>query len=219
MSGKKKKQADGYNSMFAIRMRDLIEGTTQIEVADSIGTTRQTVSYYCTGLARPDSDTLYKIAKHFNVSADYLLGLPNESAEEITGLSNKSIKALAFLNRTKNEKYCEYNKNAISFLNRVLEKTYLMIQEKNKDNDSIEESNGVANIFSDLENFILCEDAEVCLPKECNSKEFDIMRKTVPCRIGDNSMLIPVNSFARQFLLEDIKNQLLDFVKEKKEEE
>lgn len=68
---------DGYNTLFAKRLRRLIEekGITQNQLAEIIGKTRQTINGYTLGNAAPDSDTLIKLCEYFNVSADYLLGL------------------------------------------------------------------------------------------------------------------------------------------------
>lgn len=70
-----------YNEPFPTAFRTLLSGevgtrgkVSQQEVANFIGKTRQTVGYYADGTAKPDIDTIGKIADFFDVTADYLLG-------------------------------------------------------------------------------------------------------------------------------------------------
>ena len=73
--------------------------TTQAQLAEITGKTRQTISQYVNGVSEPGYDTLVKIADHFNVSLDYLLGRSKartqdnsiQAACDTTGLSEKSI--------------------------------------------------------------------------------------------------------------------------------
>lgn len=65
--------------IFATRLRELMNNppkTTQQELARYLGVQRQTISGYMLGRSSPDWKNLAKIAKYFNVSADYLLDLP-----------------------------------------------------------------------------------------------------------------------------------------------
>ena len=66
----------GFESIFAVRLRDLMERnkTTQLELARATSITRQAISQYTDGSVMPNIEKLYLIAKYFNVSADYLLG-------------------------------------------------------------------------------------------------------------------------------------------------
>lgn len=72
---------------------------TQQQLADAIGITRQSLSRYETSERTPNMDLIYNIAKHYNVSADYLLGLSEVKSIEknmqvackVTGLSEKAI--------------------------------------------------------------------------------------------------------------------------------
>lgn len=80
-------------------------GETQLQLAQAIGITRQSLSRYETNERTPNIDLIYSIAKHFNVSADYLLGLSDvqsvntdiQTACKVTGLSEESISHLQFL--------------------------------------------------------------------------------------------------------------------------
>lgn len=53
----------------------LEEGISQRELGNRLNVCNQTVSFWESGQREPDLDTLLKIAKYFNVTADYLLGL------------------------------------------------------------------------------------------------------------------------------------------------
>lgn len=96
-----KKQGDKFNAPFAASLRQLIEDhhVTQGAIASITGVTRQTVSQYCNGISEPGYDILVKIADHFNVSIDYLLGRTGDprrqaSAVDELGLSSKSVTIL-----------------------------------------------------------------------------------------------------------------------------
>ena len=92
-------------SPFATRLCLLMNGhpgTTQAQLAEITGKTRQTISQYVNGISEPGYYTLVKIADHFQVSLDYLLGrseartLDNsiQAACNITGLTEGSIYSL-----------------------------------------------------------------------------------------------------------------------------
>lgn len=82
---------------FPSRLRELMKdtGTKQKDLAQALGVKPQTVSLYTQGQSFPDVNNLAKIARFFDVSADYLIGLakvPNvdmdiKKVNEITGLS------------------------------------------------------------------------------------------------------------------------------------
>ena len=65
-------------SMFHERLKLLRNesGETQARIADAIGVTPQVLSLYFNN-REPNFDILCKIAQHFNVSTDYLLGISN----------------------------------------------------------------------------------------------------------------------------------------------
>lgn len=78
------------------------QGETQQQLADAIGITRQTLSRYEIGMRTMGVDILAELAKHFGVSADFLLGLSDvkstdkdiQTACAVTGLSEEAIKQL-----------------------------------------------------------------------------------------------------------------------------
>lgn len=75
---------------------------TQEALASCLGVKRQTVSLYKSGQSKPDVDQLYKIARFFGVSSDYLIGISNVQSTDaqmqqvcrFTGLSEKGIEEL-----------------------------------------------------------------------------------------------------------------------------
>lgn len=63
--------------MFPQRLRQCRKqkGLSLKELANEFGISHSTLSKYETGSRRPDPETLIMLAKYFNVSTDYLLGL------------------------------------------------------------------------------------------------------------------------------------------------
>lgn len=106
-SGKKYKSPKKYQSLFASRLRELMDASkmTQDTLAQKIGKTRQTVSQYANGDSEPGYSTLVKIAEIFNTTTDYLLGVTNAKSistdertiVDKTGLSSSSIDTLGWL--------------------------------------------------------------------------------------------------------------------------
>lgn len=88
------------------RIRKLRGKCSQDECAKALGISRGALSFYENGERKPDADVIYMMAEHFNVSADYILGLtkePNANMEiqainKLTGLSEKSINEVSSLN-------------------------------------------------------------------------------------------------------------------------
>lgn len=76
------------------------KGETQQELANAIGITRQSLSRYEIAARTVNAEVLGALARHFGVSADYLLGLSDvrsteqdmRTACEVTGLSEKAVK-------------------------------------------------------------------------------------------------------------------------------
>ena len=59
---------------------------SQQDIGDIVGLTGGAVSRWENDLTQPDNDSLVKLAKHFNVSTDYLLGI--EEKEETNPLDD-----------------------------------------------------------------------------------------------------------------------------------
>lgn len=96
-------------SVFQDRFVELVgSSATQEEIAKKANTSRQNVGNWINGKSRPDINALVEIAKGYDVSTDWLLGLTNiKSADtdikavcEYTGLSEEAIRQLTSLNRS-----------------------------------------------------------------------------------------------------------------------
>ncbi len=99
MPRKRKQTPDDYNKAFPTTLRKLMteRNIKQKELADYLGITRQSISYYCDGSSSPDWETVANIATFFSVPSDFLLGLTEDpsmvkSAVDELGLSPKSVK-------------------------------------------------------------------------------------------------------------------------------
>lgn len=90
----RKPKTNEYNSIFSQRLRELIEknNLTLPELAMQINTTRQSIGQWKNGDTVPNIIMLKSIAEFFNVSADYLLGLTENTSTNISeiGISNKT---------------------------------------------------------------------------------------------------------------------------------
>ena len=108
-------QAAQFNmDTFSERLREVMkrDGITQQQLAEKLGSKRQTISQYVSGTIQPNIGKLFEIAEIFKVSADYLLGLqkdiksPNLEIQAIhnkTGLSEKAIANLIEANWREND--------------------------------------------------------------------------------------------------------------------
>ena len=61
-------------------------GWTQVQLAQKLGVTKQTVSNWENDNIQPSIDMLVKLSKSFNVSTDYLLGLTPTNSINVDGL-------------------------------------------------------------------------------------------------------------------------------------
>ncbi len=104
--GKQASKLKGYDNIFAVNLRKLMERnkTTQEALATGAGCSRQAISQYMDGSSVPNVDKLLNIADYFGVSIDYLLGREEKLNEkewmnqicDLTGLTEQAI--LCFLN-------------------------------------------------------------------------------------------------------------------------
>lgn len=117
---KKASKFKGFNNIIAVRLRQLMDGsgTTQQELADKTGCSRQAIAQYMDGSNAPNIDKLILIAEFFNVSIDYLVGKDKEQTEEelvqsivnYTGLTAEAIENL------KKGKNAVFNTTLLNFL-------------------------------------------------------------------------------------------------------
>lgn len=67
------------------------KGMSQVQLADKLNVTKQSVSNWENEYIMPSVDMLIKIANFFNVSTDYLLGLSEKHTLNTDGLSDLQI--------------------------------------------------------------------------------------------------------------------------------
>ena len=79
------------NALKTLRLR---EDMTQAQLAQKLSLTKSVISAYETGLRLPSYDVLIQIAKIFNVTTDYLLGLERKYELDLSGLTQEEIDAL-----------------------------------------------------------------------------------------------------------------------------
>ncbi|MCL2508994.1 MAG: helix-turn-helix domain-containing protein [Oscillospiraceae bacterium] len=72
-------------------------GLTQSDLARSMGLTRSSVNAWEMGLSVPSTQYIVELAKIFNVSADYLLGIETTATISVEGLSEKKVASLVEL--------------------------------------------------------------------------------------------------------------------------
>lgn len=79
------------NTLKTLRLK---ENMTQLQLAQKLGLTKSVISAYETGLRLPSYDVLIHIAKIYNVSTDYLLGVERKKEIDLSGLTQGEIDAL-----------------------------------------------------------------------------------------------------------------------------
>ena len=67
-------------NLFLPRLRELLaeSGKMQKDICDELGISKQKLSNWKTGYSEPNFDDIIMLAKYFDVSSDYLLGLTDE---------------------------------------------------------------------------------------------------------------------------------------------
>lgn len=88
-------------NLFLPRLRELLaeSGKMQKDICDELGISKQKLSNWKTGYSEPNFDDIIMLAKYFDVSSDYLLGLTDEY--EGTGKSAPTAPAALPLLREK----------------------------------------------------------------------------------------------------------------------
>lgn len=118
-------------------------GLKQQELADMFGLSSGTISFYESEQRKPDIDFIVAIAKYFDVSTDYLLGLTNAKDKEnidiskVTGLNDFS---LTILEKSSKEK----NNTAADIINTIVVMSSFkmlvnLINDKDKDIKEVQE--------------------------------------------------------------------------------
>ncbi|MBR1820936.1 MAG: helix-turn-helix transcriptional regulator [Clostridia bacterium] len=82
--------------MVADRMRYLREANnlTQAGLAKHLGITRSSVNAWELGISVPSTQYIVELARTFNVSADYLLGVNSTATLDVSGLSEDDVRLL-----------------------------------------------------------------------------------------------------------------------------
>ncbi|MEE1006467.1 MAG: helix-turn-helix transcriptional regulator [Acutalibacteraceae bacterium] len=70
---------------------------SQVELANILGVTKQSVSNWENDNIQPSIEMLIKLAKALSVSSDYLLGIDERRYLDITGLSESEAQHIQFL--------------------------------------------------------------------------------------------------------------------------
>lgn len=70
---------------------------TQVQLAEIVGVTKQSVSNWENDNIQPSIDMLIKLSKYFAVSTDYLLGMENRKYLEITDLTDEQLSHLKYI--------------------------------------------------------------------------------------------------------------------------
>lgn len=74
-----------------IRELRLAKNMSQVQLAEIIGVTKQSVSNWENDNILPSVDMVIKLAYVFDVSSDYLLGLDNSRSVDVSDLSSEEI--------------------------------------------------------------------------------------------------------------------------------
>jgi len=75
-----------------IRELRIAAGISQVELAEKLGVSKQSVSNWENDNIQPSIEMLVKIARTFNVSTDFLLGEDNHTYIEVTNLTKIQIR-------------------------------------------------------------------------------------------------------------------------------
>ena len=72
-------------------------GLTQSDLARSLALTRSSVNAWEMGLSVPSTQYIVELAKTFDISTDYLLGMANTATISVKGLSEHKVALVAEL--------------------------------------------------------------------------------------------------------------------------
>lgn len=85
--------------MLADKIKSLrkARGWTQAELGQKISLSRTGINAWEQGLSMPSTTMLVELARVFDVSTDYLLGLDNLATIDVSGLAERDVAILAEL--------------------------------------------------------------------------------------------------------------------------
>lgn len=138
----------------------------QEDVSGKIQCTLKTYRSWEKGYVYPEGQSLIKLSKLFEVSADYILGLDqcrhvgNKEIREATGLTEDSIEVLRFVNSPPKE----MSDNVVGFNRKTLIMLNLLLQEERKKlflgpfgPDDI----NLRNVFTEMYDYIFADEAKI----------------------------------------------------------
>jgi len=74
-----------------IRKLRMAEGLSQVDLANRLGVSKQSVSNWENDNIQPSIDMVIRLADTLHVSTDYLLGIDQRTYLEVTGLTQSEI--------------------------------------------------------------------------------------------------------------------------------
>ena len=80
-----------------IRLLRLARNMNQVELANRLGVTKQSVSNWENDYIQPSIEMLIKLAEFFKVSTDYLLGRDDGLNVNVSGLTEKEVAHIRML--------------------------------------------------------------------------------------------------------------------------
>lgn len=132
--------SNSLSTVVGVRINTLLvhRGLTQKDLAEYLGVKANTISYFVKGKRIPNTEQIYKIAVFFNVSADYLLGIPISVRQNTVIEIQKAI-----------IKYLDHYKGALIYLSKIENLTHLLEAAKTStDDETADEYAGVNRDFS-----------------------------------------------------------------------
>ena len=72
-------------------------GISQVDLAELLGVTKQSVSNWENDNIQPSIEMLLKLVKVFGVSSDYLLGIDNKKLLDVSELSDEELSHIKML--------------------------------------------------------------------------------------------------------------------------
>lgn len=74
-----------------VRELRLLRSMSQVELANVLGVTKQSVSNWENDNIQPSIEMLIKLSNYFGVSTDYLLGLEKNDTIDVSGLPSELV--------------------------------------------------------------------------------------------------------------------------------
>jgi len=202
-----------YNSEFKKRLREkfCIDRKTILNLAAHLDISEQSVRDYMSGNVFPKTENLIKIAEFFNCSLDYLVGLSDVSSpdaetraiNEQTGLSQKAIEVLRFLNTAgeDDEDRREHHK-IISLINEVLEDSSGLISRFE------EKGFPLSNVFSTMMDYLHPGEVMLSFRDQKTEEHIEVQSEFVTLEVGGALNGYTLKELAPRLSIERIQKQL-----------